>query len=95
MVKNTNLARRNVTSVKDRYEKELGQLPDVEPRPVRTTDAAALIEPLRRLQRTIGRLTSASIFLTIALVVLGVADHWTAVQAALIGLDHLGRQLLR
>ena len=87
-MKNSNVARKSAPSIKDRYEKELGQLPEIEPRPFRTTEAAGLVEPMRRLQRTVSRLTSAFMLLTTALVALGVADHWAAIQAALVGLDH-------
>jgi hypothetical protein len=86
-VRNSNLARKSDTNTKDRYEKELGQLPEVEARPFRAPDVAALIDRMRRLERTMGRLTSAFIFLTIVVVVLGVADHWPAVRAAFLGLD--------
>lgn len=91
-MRSTNLAKN--TSIKDRYEKELGQLPDVEPRPLRGTDVTAVIESIGRLQRTTGRLTSAFVFLTMALVALAVADHWTAVRAALVGLDLWRQQWL-
>ena len=94
-MKGSNLAKKIDVSMRDRYEKDLGQLPDIEPPPVRTTDTAALIESMRCLQRTTRRLTAALIFLTAIVVALAVADHGSALQAWLLSPDHWPQQWLR
>ena len=82
-VKNSNLAGKSDTGTKDRYEKELGLLPEVQAHPFRSTEVIAVIDPMRRLERKMSRLTSAFILLTIVLVALGLADPWATIHAAL------------